>query len=323
MRVQTAFNADPMLGLRQIAQFVKLRDEIIAETAGDPNNLLDINGVKIYIDGVVEGKSAVLLSPYEKVVSDVDNYNSPPVWNIEQLNKFCAEAEKQGFRLHFHAIGDGAVRIALDAIEYAHNANGLTDMRHGITHVQLVADIDFKRFADLGVSAAINPYWMFKDDYFYDIELPYLGAARAEKEYPNNSFVKNGVMVNTGSDYPVTIPCAPLEGIQIGVTRSVPKSAGTNLSYGSIKDTNDAKYYQPLWADERVSVLQMLTASTYNGAYSYAMEDITGSIAAGKSADFLVLDENIFTAKPEHIRDIKILRRVFRGVDDDLPSRRT
>jgi predicted amidohydrolase YtcJ len=91
------------------------------------------------------------------------------------------------------------------------------------------------------------------------------------------------------------------------------KSAGKNLSYGSVEDTNDKKYYKPLWEAERVSVQEMLTAYTYNGAYSYAMEDITGSIETGKSADFVVLDENIFSSKQEHIRDIKINRRVFRG----------
>jgi predicted amidohydrolase YtcJ len=157
----------------------------------------------------------VLLAPYEKMVSDVENYNVQPLWEINELNAFCAEAEKQGFRLHFHAIGDGAVRIALDAIEYAKVSNGLEDRRHGITHLQMVSDIDIKRFAELGVVAAINPHWMFKDDYFYNIQLPYLGEQRAEWEYPNKSFVDNGVIVSAGSDYPVTIPPAPLEGIQI------------------------------------------------------------------------------------------------------------
>ncbi|MDR3296318.1 MAG: amidohydrolase [Clostridiales Family XIII bacterium] len=306
LRVRAAFYADPQRGAEQIRACAQERNRLAQ------SDVFQMNDIKIFIDGVVEGKTAVLREAYEAEPGGAA-YNAAPLWDKNVLNNVCAEAERLGFRLHFHAIGDGAVRMALDAVAYAREQNGATGIKHAIAHVQLVAPEDIRRFAEYGVIASLNPYWMFKDDYYYNIQLPYLGRERAEAEYPVQSFLDAGAVANAGSDYPVTDPPNPLEGIQVGVTRKVPQSAGLALSYGSIQDTQDAKYYEPLWPQERASVKDMLKAFTYNGAWTYALGGVTGSIAAGKSADFAVLTENIFTCDPESLRDVKVQMTVFKG----------
>ncbi len=188
--------------------------------------------------------------------------------------------------------------MTLDAFAYAAKQNGIRDSRNLITHIQLVDPRDILRFKELGVVAVPQPYWFMKDDYYYNLQVPYLGQKRADEEYPMESFFKAGVVVASASDYAVTIPCDPLHAIQTGITRSV-------LGVGDPKEI--------LWPGERATLDQMIASFTINGAYANFLENTTGSIEVGKMADLIVLDQNLFFMSPDKISEARVILTFFAG----------
>jgi predicted amidohydrolase YtcJ len=162
----------------------------------------------------------------------------------------------------------------------------------------LVDPQDILRFSELGVVAVPQPYWFMKDDYYYNLQVPYLGQERADDEYPMESFFRAGVVVASSSDYAVTIPCNPLKAIQIGMTRSVP----------GVTDPKEV-----LWPEERATLEQMIASFTINGAYANFLEQTTGSIEVGKMADLIVLDKNLFKIPVEKISTAKVILTCFAG----------
>jgi predicted amidohydrolase YtcJ len=287
MRFRASLFVDPKKGLDQVKQ-------LIAERAKNSGSLFQANGAKIYIDGVVEGSTAFLKEPYKHL----PNFRGEPRWDTDKLNEMCAELDKNKFQIHVHAIGDAATAMTLDAFAYAKEKNGKRDSRNLITHIQLVDPRDILRFRELGVVAVPQPYWFMKDDYYYNIQVPYLGLKRADEEYPLESFFKAGVVVASSSDYAVTIPCNPLRAIQIGITRS-------------ILGVTDPK--EILWPEERATLEQMIASFTINGAYANFLENTTGSIEVGKMADMIVLDKNLFKIPGDEISKVKVILTYFAG----------
>jgi hypothetical protein len=190
------------------------------------------------------------------------------------------------------------VAEALDGIAYAAKVNGGRDARPMLTHLQLVSPEDVLRFKALGAVAVTQPFWFMKDDYYSNIQVPYLGLKRADEEYPMESFFKAGVMVTSSSDYTVTIPCDPLQAIQIGMTRSRPGFTEP----GAV-----------LWPGERASLEQMISSFTINSAYANFLENTTGTIDPGKSADLVVLDKNLFELPADKIGTAKVILTLFEG----------
>lgn len=304
MRFRGCYITDTEQGPEQISSLSA------AKTRDDCGDLFKINKLKFFEDGVVEGLTAYLLEPYAPGTGKPDDYKGTPKWRLDRFKEVAAAGEKAGFQIHIHAIGDGAVRDSLDALAYAEQKNGKGDYRNEITHLQLVSPADIPRFKELGVIAAVNPYWHFKDDYYYNLQLPYLGKDRAEKEYPMKSFIDAGVMLASASDYPVTAPPDPLFGIEVGITRTVPSGS---LSYGAVQDPGDPKYKLPLWPEESVDLPSMIASYTYNGAYANFLEKETGSIEVGKSADMIILNQNLFKIPSTEISKAKVLMTMFKG----------
>lgn len=268
---------------------VGMLDEVEKAIEDNKGGDFEINGIKLFADGVVEGHTTYLLEDY----ADEPGEKGEGLWTEEGMKKFVTEADARGITCHTHAIGDAAVKLTLDAYEAAKNANPDSEVRHAITHLQVVADEDIQRMADLNVIAVTNPYWFCKEPgYYEELEVPYLGEKRASSEYPMKAFFDAGVMVTVASDYPVTMPAMPLEAIQTGVTRC--DRAGD-------KDTL-------LGGDQRVTVEQMLKAATYNGAYQNYAEGAQGSIEVGKNADIAVLDQNILDCDSFDINKTKVLK---------------
>lgn len=287
MRFRASLYIDPEKSVDQIKLLVDERKKNTGE-------LFQTNSAKIFIDGVVEGSTAYLKQPYQH---QPKNYGEI-FWKIDSLNKICSALDKEHFQIHVHAIGDAATSVTLYAFASAEFQNGKRDSRNSITHLQLVDESDIKRFKELGIIAVPQPYWFSKDDYYYNIQVPYLGQKRADEEYPMKSFFDEGVVAASSSDYPVTIPCNPLEAIQFGITRS---------------EFNTTDSSEVLWPEERVTLEQMIRSFTINGAYANFLEKETGSIEVGKKADLIVLDKNLFEIPVTDIHKAKVLMTLFEG----------
>jgi len=270
----------------------------VAERAKHSHSLFQVNAVKFFVDGVIEGHTGYLLKPYTdaRKYNGNSDYRGMPMWSPEALDAAAIAAFRAGFVLHYHAIGDAAVRMALDAIMAGEKAVGRKDMRPAITHLQLVDPADLPRFETLAVVAVTQPYWFVIDkDYFWNIQVPYLGMRRADDEYPMRSFFSEGALVASSSDYPVTLPPNPLAGIETGVLRWY-----QGVSSGS----------ETLWPSEHCTVGQMIDSFTINGSKSLFLEKVSGSIEVGKSADLIVLNRNIFKIPLKLIGDPKQTRVV-------------
>jgi predicted amidohydrolase YtcJ len=287
MRFRASLYIDPEKGNDQI-------NLLIYEREKNNGSLFQTNSAKIFIDGVVEGSTAYLKKPYKHLPDS----HGELLWNLDKLDTMCSELDKNKFQIHVHAIGDAATSATLDAFEFAKEQNGKRDSRNCITHLQLVDSEDIVRFKELGVIAITQPYWFIKDDYYYNIQVPYLGQKRADEEYPMKSFFDKGVIVASSSDYPVTIPCNPLEAIQFGITRS---------------EFNTTDPEKILWPEERVTLERMIRSFTINGAYANFLENETGSIEVGKKADLIVLNKNLLKIPVTGIGQVKVLMTLFEG----------
>jgi predicted amidohydrolase YtcJ len=287
MRFRASLYVSPKDGLKQVAA-------IVSERAKHKGANFQILAAKIYADGVVEGSTAYLKEPYKHLPNSRGEF----LWKQDDLNAMCAELDKNKMQIHVHAIGDGATAATLDAFAYAANVNGKRDSRNLITHLQLVAPDDILRFKKLGVIAVTQAFWFMKDDYYYNLQVPYLGQERADAEYPMEGFFKAGVTVTSSSDYSVTIPCNPLVAIQTGMTR-------IRLEVTDPKEV--------LWPSERATLDQMIASFTINGAYANFLEKSTGSLEVGKSADIVVLDKNLYKLPVTDISKAKVLMTLFEG----------
>jgi hypothetical protein len=266
---------------------------LLRERVRNSHPKFQTNTAKLFVDGVVEGGTAYLLEPYHHL----PDFYGELIWDPQQLKEICAALDKEKIQIHIHVIGDAAARIALDALEYAQQLNGKRDARHLITHLQLVTPEDILRFAQLGVIGVPNPYWFKLDDYYWSLALPYLGKDRADHEYPMQSYLEAGVLMASGSDFPVTIPFDPLIGIETGITRSEIGVSNKEI----------------LWPEERVSLEAMIASFTINGATANFLEDEIGSLEVGKKADFIVFDQNLFQIPSTEIAKTKVLRTFIDG----------
>lgn len=296
VRYRGSLLVDPHAGPEQVPALVE-------ERAKHTGPHFQTNAAKIFVDGVVEGETAYLLEPY----THRPDYRGELLWDVENLKQVCVALDKAGFQIHVHSIGDAATRITLDAIEFARETNGARDSRHLITHLQLVHPQDISRFAELGVVGLPQPFWFSINPYYWNLELPYLGKERADAEYPMQSLIDAGVVMASGSDFPVTVPFDPLIGIQIGVTRSHP---GRTIDPKAELKEGD---FGVLWPAERAGLADMIASFTINGAYANFLEQETGSLQVGKLADVLVLERNLFEIPVTEISTTPVLLTLFEG----------
>ncbi len=268
-----------------------------------------ITTAKFFADGVVEGGTSYLLAPYTLATGKGPAYYGRFLWNGGRLDEAFAAANQRGLQIHVHSIGDGATRKVLDAFAAARLLAPAGDFRNTITHLQLVDQGDIERFKQLQVIASVQPYWHFKGpNWWHNVDYRLLGA-RAEYEYPLQSFIDAGVPIISSSDYPITPVPNPLFAIETGVTRNI--FDGRVYGVEDITDRDDERYL--LNKAERVTVAAMLRSFTINGAYALFVEQETGSLEAGKQADMVVLDQNLFAINPVDIDKVKVLRTYFAG----------
>ena len=254
---------------------------------------IHIDAAKIFVDGVLEGETAALLDPY---LDRKPRHRGELNLSVDELKAALVALDARGVQVHMHAIGDRAVRAALDAVQAARAANGPSDARHHIAHLQLVHPDDYPRFAALNVTANFQALWAFPDGYIVNINGPAVGKARVDRMYPIASLKRAGARIVGGSDWNVS-SMNPLDAIQVALTRSDPEHVRPGV----------------LNANERVDLDTMLTAYTVNAAWLMHQEKVTGTIEVGKYADLAVLDKDLFSIAPEEINHAKVVTTIFNG----------
>ena len=274
-------------GLEQIEDIKRLRSEY-------SSGRIDAGTVKIMQDGVMENYTAVVLEPYK--LPGKKDVRGIPMVEPELLKQAVTKLDADGFQVHFHAIGDGAVRQALDAVEAARTANGELGHRHHISHIQLIHPDDQPRFRKLGVVANFQPLWAYADDYVIELTLPFISKQTASYMYPIASMHKSGAVVAFGSDWSVS-SANPFEEMETAITRM--DALGKPVTA-----------WMP---EERIGLPEALAAFTINAAWTNRDEKNTGSLEVGKRADLAVLDRNLFEIAATEISDTKVLVTLFEG----------
>ena len=284
-RVVVALHVDPARGPEQVAELSELRERYAGA-------LVHPVGAKIFLDGVIEGGTAALLEPYVDRPDERGELRLAP----EPLAALVAALDAAGFKIHAHAIGDAAVRAALDALALQHERDGGDGPRHVLAHLQLIEPADVPRLAELGVVASFQPLWAYRDPYITDLTEPRVGPERSRRLYPIGSVLATGATVAAGSDWPVT-SMNPLEAMEVAVTRRDPAAAAGEA-----------------WLPgERITVEEAIRAYTLAGALAGDLEAELGSIAVGKLADLVVLDRDGLTIDATQMSDARVDLTLLEG----------
>ncbi|MFK7830170.1 MAG: amidohydrolase [Congregibacter sp.] len=249
---------------------------------------LRIDTLKIFFDGVVETRTAHMLQDYD----DTPGNRGGSLFGVDTLTKLVVELDQAKFNLHVHALGDQSSRTVLDAVEAARNQLGRPlDITVAITHLQVIDVADFARYAELEVIGQFTPAWHYYDEPFYSEAL----GQRAKHPYPVAELIKAGATVNFSSD--VYFPsewrdhsASPFTGIQVGHTRRGRESGPDDSASGP-------EY-------EQLSRETMVQGYTMGGAIQLGTENVLGSLKAGNIADFIVLDEDLFSMDAAKISEI-------------------
>lgn len=260
-----------------------------------------IRTVKIFIDGVVEGRTGLLLEPYDAAAGTEPDYKGLPIWTQESVDKLVQAVDAEGYKMHMHTIADGSVRMGIDAVEKALEANGSDDSRHVLTHITIMDPTDIPRMAENGIIAAMQPTWFYRDPWFSELEEQMLGTERFNRMYVIKDMVDAGITMTGSADYAVLPDYRPLVGIEAGTTQCSPYEG---------QDTDPAYLRNP---DQAVSLMAMLEAYTRNGAYQMGMEDKIGSLEVGKLADMVILEKDLFTLELKDIAETAILQTILGG----------
>ena len=285
LRVLASIYVDPEKGVDQVGDLVQKREKF-------QGRFLKATDAKIFIDGVIESHTAALLEPYLDRPGD----RGEPIMEAQEFNRLAIALDKAGFQIHVHAIGDRAIRMTLDAMEEARKANGPRDARHHICHLELIDPAEIPRFGTLGVVANFQALWAYADIYVTQLTEPILGPERSSRLYPIGSIVRSGGLYAGGSDWSVS-SLNPLDAIEVAVTRRDPQA--------------DAG---PAWLpDELIDLPTAIAAYTMNGAFLSFEEKTRGTIEAGKEADLVVLDRNLFEIPAQQISETKVVLTLLHG----------
>lgn len=249
---------------------------------------LQLAGLKQFIDGVVTGHTAYMLDPYlDKPITQ-----GSPAFPIETIKNWVAKADKEGFQIRFHAIGDGAVRLGLDMFEAAQIENGVRDSRHALEHIEVIHPTDIKRFKDLGVIPSVQPSHlalMPKESHTLRV-----GKEKDPYTYLCKTLHDAVEHIAFGTDYPIAT-LDPFKEIFHAITR--------------LDFTGDYEWN----SQEQLTLAEALKAYTKGSAYSTFRENDLGTLEVGKLADIIVLDKNLFEVEHREILQTKVLLTIMDG----------
>ena len=267
-------------GLEQVEEMTARRAEFAALDGGR----FTLGTTKIMVDGVAENQTAAMLTPYRDVHGHDTANSGLSFIDPEQLREIVTQLDRAGFQVHFHALGDRAVREALDAVEAARATNGPTDGRHHLAHLQVVEETETARFAELDAVANIQALWATHEDQIDELTLPFLQDGAEARQYPFGDLVRNGARLAAGSDWPVS-SADPMDAIHIAVTRVAPGSDDEPLG----------------GAHQRLDLATAMAAYTSGTAWVNHRDHDTGHVREGYLANLVVLDPDPFSLPADEI----------------------
>ncbi|MGK2927180.1 MAG: amidohydrolase [Lysobacterales bacterium] len=266
-------------------------DQVLESRHEYESERIDHGSIKLFLDGVLEGETAAVLEPYIGL-----HHSGELILEPDALNAAVTRFDAMGMQVHMHAIGDRAVRAGLDAIAAARQANGPSNNRHHISHLQMIHVDDIERFAALDTAANFQALWAWPDDWIMELNLPVLGEERVQGMYPIASVARAGGRIVGGSDWNVS-SANPLDAIETAVRRQdALAESGPALNEG-----------------ERVGLALMIDAYTINAAWLMHHEEQTGSIEIGKRADLVVLDRDVFAVPATQINEARVVETLLDG----------
>ncbi|MBC9928354.1 MULTISPECIES: amidohydrolase [unclassified Leucobacter] len=273
-------------GLEQIDAMLRRRDERGASGTADR---FQLGTTKIMVDGVAENFTASMIEPYRDVDGhDTCNHGISFI-DPEILREAVTRLDAAGMQVHFHALGDKAVRDALDAVGAARAANGPSDGRHHLAHLQVVAEAEAPRFAEVDAVANLQALWATHEDQIDTLTLPFMQEGAVARQYPFGDLVRGGARLAAGSDWPVS-SADPLLAIHVAVNRVVPDyDAG------------------PLGGEhQRLDLATAFAAYTSGSAYVNHRDHDTGYVREGYLANLVVIEPNPFALADEDLHTAQI-----------------
>jgi predicted amidohydrolase YtcJ len=278
-RVKVPFHFKPHMELAELDRASAMQAEFADEWVSS-------GFVKMFMDGVVDSRTAFMLNDYPGTTE-----RGAPLFDPARFKEICAEIDRRGLQIAVHAIGDGAVRTTIDGYEAAGQANGFRDLRHRIEHIELIDRADVPRLGALGITASLQPphppgamdFPMSSMENVYD-------RARWRDAYLWKTLKDHGAAVAYASDWPVT-DVSVMRGIQAQMTR-VPYEGA---------------------ADERLNLMETLYAYTAGGAWAAHMEGLCGRLVPGLAGDLVLIDGDIEAIAPKDLGKTGIALTVVGG----------
>lgn len=264
---------------------------ILAARAKYHNDWIAAGAAKFFMDGVVESHTAAMLAPY----SDDPSVSGTPNWQADKYDAAVAELDRNSIQIFTHAIGDRAVRMALDAYQQAESKNAHIDSRDRIEHIETISPLDIPRFSALGVIASMQPLHAYPDE-DTGVWVRSVGPDRQKYAFAWNSLLQAGAHLAFGSDWEV-VTLNPWPGVQCAVTRQT-------------EEGTPPGGWNPA---ERITVAQAIHAYTLGAAYSSHREKTEGSIEPGKLADLIIISQNPFQVAPSKLGKTEVLTTIVGG----------
>ncbi len=243
--------------------------------------------VKLFVDGVLDSWTAVMLDDY----ADRPGWRGEPLFDADHFARIAVEADRRGFQIAVHAIGDGAVRIVLDGYEAARRANGPRDSRHRIEHIEVVHPDDIGRFAQLGVAASMQPIHAPGTGFPLEPTVSRIGRAKWPYAYAWQTLRDAGARLIFATDWPVS-PIDPMACIQAALTR---------------------KSWSEDDPDQRQTLMDSLASYTRDSAWIEFMEGAKGRLSPGLLADLVILDADLETTEPDAIGTVRPMMTICDG----------
>ena len=274
--------------------------ELLHRRAHDGRDGFRLTSVKMMLDGVAENHTAAMLDPYLDSHGCASENSGLDFIDPAELPRYVTALDGAGFQVHFHALGDRAVRNALNAVAAARAANPNGGIRHHLAHLQVVHPADIARFAALGATANIQPLWAVAEEQMTELTIPFLGATRAAWQYPFGDLVASAAHLAAGSDWPVSSP-NPLLGIHVAVNRALPETAD-----------------DPFLPGQAIGRETALTAYTSGTALVNGVSGSAGRIRRGYDASFAITDADLTVIADHEICRASVTQTWVQGEQSNL-----